>query len=170
MNRFSLVFLSVILFTTPLVADENFNKTGTSGEAIIATIQDMDLYDQFHFSSAYRAGDFVFVSGVVAEPPGDDPATVETYQESLHKAFSAIKATLTAANAQFDQVIKLTTFHVFDSAHFEGDKIAHIGAFMTVKDLYLPPPYTAWTAIGVNELFPDRGLVEIELVAHAPIN
>jgi enamine deaminase RidA (YjgF/YER057c/UK114 family) len=39
---------------------------------------------------------------------------------------------------------------------------------MTVKDKYLAAPYTAWTAVGVNELFPDRGLVEIELIAHSP--
>jgi enamine deaminase RidA (YjgF/YER057c/UK114 family) len=157
-----------MLFATTLAADENFNKAGANGEAIIATSQDMVGYNQFHFSPAYRAGDFVFLSGVVAEPPGDEPATPETYQEGLHKAFSAIEVTLAAADAKFDQVVKLTTFHVFDSPHFVGDKPAHISAFMAVKDKYLPAPYTAWTAIGVSELFPDRGLVEIELIAHAP--
>ena len=168
MNRIVLIMAAATLFATTLAADDNFNKAGASGEAIIATSQDMELYDQFHFSPAYRAGDFVFPSGVVAEPPGDKPATPETYQEGLHKAFLAIKATLAAAGARFDQVIKLTTFHVFDSPHFVGDKVAHIGAFMAVKDEYLPAPYTAWTAIGISELFPDRGLVEIQLIAHAP--
>jgi enamine deaminase RidA (YjgF/YER057c/UK114 family) len=168
MNQFLLVLAAALLFVTTLSAADNFNQTGTSGEAIIATSQDMELADQFHFSPAYRAGDFVFLSGVVAEPPGDKPATPETYQEGLHKAFLAIKRTLAAADATFDQVIKLTTFHVFDSPHFVGDKAEHIGAFMAVKDEYLPAPYTAWTAIGVSELFPDRGLVEIQLIAHAP--
>ena len=168
MNRFVLILAAAMLFTTTLAADDNFNTAGASGEAIIATSQDMELYDQFHFSPAYRAGDFVFLSGVVAEPPGDQPATPETYQEGLHQAFSAIQATLAASGARFDQVIKLTTFHVFDSPHFVGDKAAHIGAFMAVKDEYLPAPYTAWTAIGISELFPDRGLVEIQLIAHAP--
>ena len=49
-----------------------------------------------------------------------------------------------------------------------GDKAAHINAFMAVKDEYLPPPYAAWTAIGVSELFPNRGLVEIQITAYAP--
>lgn len=168
MNRFILILATAMLFATPLAAGDNFNKTGAAGEAIIATSQDMELYDLYHFSPAYRAGDFVFLSGVVAEAPGDSPATPEQYQEELHKAFSAIKATLDAAGASFDQVVKLTTFHVFDSPHFDGDKGAHIGAFMAVKDEYLPAPYTAWTAIGISELFPDRGLVEIELIAHVP--
>ena len=168
MPRFVPLFATAMLFATTLVADDNFNKTGADGEAIIATSQDMQGYDQYHYSPAYRAGDFVFFSGVVAEPPGSEPATPETYQKGLHKAFLAIKATLAAADARFDQVIKLTTFHVFDSPHFVGDKVAHIGAFMAVKDEYLPAPYTAWTAIGISELFPDRGLVEIQLIAHAP--
>jgi enamine deaminase RidA (YjgF/YER057c/UK114 family) len=170
MSQFLLVLAGIILFVTTVAATENFNKAGVSGEAIIATSQDMALSDQYHFSPAYRAGDFVFLSGVVAEPPGDEPATPETYQTGLRKAFSAIKITLAAADAKFDQVIKLTTFHVFDSPHFVGDKVAHIDAFMAVKDEYLPAPYTAWTAIGVNELFPDRGLVEIQIIAHAPID
>ena len=168
MHRFVPIFATAMLFATTLAADDNFNKAGAGGEANIATSQDMEGYDQYHYSPAYRAGDFVFFSGVVAEPPGGKPATPETYQEGLHKAFSAIKATLAAVGARFDQVIKLTTFHVFDSPHFVGDKVAHIGAFMAVKDEYLPAPYTAWTAIGISELFPDRGLVEIQLIAHAP--
>lgn len=170
MSRFVPIFATAMLFATTLAAEDNFNKAGVAGEAIIATSQDMKFSEQYHFSPAYRAGDFVFFSGVVAEPPGDEPATPETYQEGLHKAFSSIKVTLAAAGASFDQVIKLTTFHVFDSPHFVGDKVAHIGAFMAVKDKYLPAPYTAWTAIGISELFPDRGLVEIQLIAHAPAN
>jgi enamine deaminase RidA (YjgF/YER057c/UK114 family) len=169
MHQFLVVVMSATLFAANIAAaDNNLNKPGAAGEAIIATSQDMQMYEQFHFSPAYRAGDFVFVSGVVAEAPSDGPATPQTYQAGLKNAFSAIEATLAAANTTFDQVIKLTTFHVFDSPHFIGDKSTHISAFMTVKDKYLPAPYTAWTAVGVNELFPDRGLVEIELIAHSP--
>lgn len=168
MNRFVLMPATAMLFATTVMAEDNFNRTGAAGEAIIATSQDMELYEQYHFSPAYRAGDFVFLSGVVPGTPGEDPITPEQFRQELHKAFSAIKATLDAAGASFDQVVKLTTFHVFDSPHFDGDKGAHVGAFMAVKDEYLPPPYTAWTAIGISELFPDRGLVEIELIAHSP--
>lgn len=168
MKQFLTVAVAAIVFAANISADNTLNKPGTAGEAIIATSQDMQMYEQFHFSPAYRAGDFVFVSGVVAEAPSDAPATPQTYQAALKNAFSAIEATLAAADTTFDQVIKLTTFHVFDSPHFIGDKGAHIRVFMTVKDKYLAAPYTAWTAVGVNELFPDRGLVEIELIAHSP--
>ena len=170
MNRIILILATVALCNTSFAADENFNQAGSSGTAIIATAEDKALTDQYHFSAAYRAGDFVFFSGVVAEPPGENPATPEEFQQDLRRAFSDIKKTLAAAGADFNQVVKITTFHVFDSPHFDGDKGAHIGAFMTVKDEFLPAPYTAWTAIGITELFPDRGLVEIQMIVHSPID
>ena len=168
MTLFFPVLVSAMLLVTTSIASENFNSLGISGEAIVATQQDMVLSEQYHFSPAYRAGDFVFLSGVVVEPPGNDPATLKTYQAGIRKAFSSIKATLAAAGTDFHHVIKMTTFHVFHSPHFVGNKTAHINAFMAVKDEYLPPPYAAWTAIGVSELFPDRGLVEIQITAYAP--
>ena len=168
MALFFPILVSVMLLVTTSVASENFNSIGISGEAIVATQQDMVLSEQYHFSPAYRAGDFVFLSGVVVEPPGNDPATLKTYQAGIRKAFSSIKVTLAAADADFHHVIKMTTFHVFHSPHFVGNKTAHINAFMAVKDEYLPPPYAAWTAIGVSELFPNRGLVEIQIIAYAP--
>jgi hypothetical protein len=41
----------------------------------------------------------------------------------------------------------------------------HIGAFMRVKDRYLPEPFPAWTAIGVVELAVPGGLVEVRATA-----
>ena len=169
MKRFILILAAAALCNASLATDENFNQAGTHGTAIIATAADKALTDQYHYSAAYRAGDFVIFSGVVAEPPGENPATPEEFQQDLRRAFSDLKKTLAAAGADFNQVVKMTTFHVFDSPHFQGDKGAHIGAFMTVKDEFLPAPYTAWTAIGISELFPDRGLVEIQLIVHAPV-
>ncbi len=168
MNRSILLLAAAALCNASLAADENFNQKGTHGTAIIATAQDKELSEQYHFAMAYRAGGFMFFSGVVAEPPGENPATPEEFQQDLRRSFNDIKKTLAAAGADFNQVVKLTTFHVFDSPHFVGDKGAHIQAFMTVKDEFLPAPWTAWTAIGINELFPDRGLVEIELIVHVP--
>jgi enamine deaminase RidA (YjgF/YER057c/UK114 family) len=34
-----------------------------------------------------------------------------------------------------------------------------------VKDEFIAAPYPAWTGVGVAELFPDGGLVEIRVVA-----
>ena len=168
MKQFILILAAASVCNASLAADENFNMAGSHGTAIIATAQDKELSEQYHYSMAYRAGDFMFFSGVVAEAPGENPATPEEFQQDLRRSFNDIKKTLAAAGADFNQVVKLTTFHVFDSPHFNGDKVAHINAFMTVKDEFLPAPWTAWTAIGISELFPDRGLVEIQMIVHVP--
>jgi hypothetical protein len=36
---------------------------------------------------------------------------------------------------------------------------------MKVKHRYIRPPFPAWTAIDIDRLVPDGGLVEIKLVA-----
>ena len=87
------------------------------------------------------------------------------YQARLSKAFADIERMLESGGFELADVVKLTTFHVFGSASFEGDKAAHMTAFRAAKDAFFKPPYPAWTAIGVSELLPQRGLVEIELVA-----
>ena len=80
MIRFVLILAAATMAEAGLAADENFNMTGTHGEAIIASSHDQEMYDQYHFSPAYRASAFVFFSGVVAEPPGDHPATPDEFQ------------------------------------------------------------------------------------------
>jgi hypothetical protein len=37
--------------------------------------------------------------------------------------------------------------------------------FRKVKDRYIREPFPAWTAIDIDRLVPDNGLVEIKLVA-----
>jgi hypothetical protein len=51
----------------------------------------------------------------------------------------------------------MTTFHV--------GLQQHLGAFMAVKDRYLPAPFPAWTAIGVSELAFPGGLAELRVTA-----
>jgi enamine deaminase RidA (YjgF/YER057c/UK114 family) len=38
-------------------------------------------------------------------------------------------------------------------------------AFRTVKDRYVKAPFPTWTAIDVDRLIPDNGLVEIKVIA-----
>ena len=51
----------------------------------------------------------------------------------------------------------MTTFHT--------DLPKQIEAFTAVKHRYVRAPFPAWTAIDVDRLLPDRGLVEIKVVA-----
>ncbi len=164
-----IVSLIIALGIASAEAQENFNIPTDNGEVIISTEVERELlYGEWHFSPAYRVGNFVFFSGVVAGPREGEAYTPEAYKEQLRRAFSRLEVTLQNAGTSFDNVVKLRTFHVFDSPYFDGDKSTHINAFRAVKDEFMKGPYPAWTGIGINELFPTTGLVEIELIAVIP--
>ena len=122
-------------------------------------------YDEWHFAPARVEGNLVFVSGVVAGARDSVPLDAAGYEAALRRAWGQVRATLEAAGSSTGDIVDLTTFHVFGSAAFRGGKAEHIAAFRRVKDEFVPAPYPTWTAIGVAELFPDRGLVEIRVVA-----
>lgn len=113
-------------------------------------------YDELHYAPAVRAGDLLILSGVVAGlgPDPDDTDAAAGYD----RAFKAIGQILTEAGADWDDVVEIQTFHT--------DLPAQINEFAAVKDRYIKEPYPAWTAIDIDRLYPDRGLVEIKITAY----
>ncbi len=125
------------------------------GSDVIVTADWRQAYDDFHYAPAVRAGDFLFLSGVVA---GYIDATETDETAAYTRAFDAIGAILEAGGAGWEHVVEIETFHT--------DLPAQINAFAAVKDRYIATPYTTWTAIDVDRLFPDLGLVEIKVTAY----
>ena len=64
----------------------------------------------------------------------------------------------TEAGVDWSAVVDMTTFHT--------DLPAQIDLFFQVRDRYVSQPYPAWTAIDIDRLYPDRGLVEIDVTAY----
>jgi enamine deaminase RidA (YjgF/YER057c/UK114 family) len=120
---------------------------------IPASMQSM--YDRFHFAPATRSGDFLLCSGQIGIGPDGRAPADPTAQFTL--AFEAVKAVLAEAKLDFSDVVELTTFHV--------GLLQNLGAFMAVKDRYLPEPFPAWTAIGVSELAFPGGIAEVRVTA-----
>jgi enamine deaminase RidA (YjgF/YER057c/UK114 family) len=152
-------------------ADEKFPQTIPSpgGEIYLNNAFERDtLYNDWHFAPARRAGDYVFISGVVAGPQTGEAKTTEAFKTQLRRAFTTLKNTLAAANLTFADVVEIESFHVFESEHFQGDKKAHFAAMHDVKDEFVKAPYPAWTAVGVTALATPTGIVEIKLTAYAP--
>jgi enamine deaminase RidA (YjgF/YER057c/UK114 family) len=169
--RLSPILLILASTTAAAAADEKFPQTipAPHGEIYLNNAFERDvLYGDWHFAPARRVGDFVFLSGVVAGPRQGEGKSVEAFKGQVRRAFAALQGSLTAAKVTFADVVELQTFHVFASAHFDGAKQAHLDAFRAVKDEFMKPPYPTWTAIGVEALVPDSGLVEIKLTAYAP--
>jgi len=138
------------------------------GEAILMGPRDEAVWRDLRFAPIRRVGDEVYVSGVVIGPRQGEAHDIAAFKGQTRRAFAYVEAALRAAGLTFADVVRLETFHVFDSPNFDGDKGAQIEAFMQVKDEFLKPPYPAWTAVGVTELVSNAGIVEMRLTARVP--
>ena len=111
--------------------------------------------EDWGYADAVIDGDHIWLSGVVAGlRPGE---TLADQEAAYDRAFQRIGDVLERSGASFDGIVELTTFHT--------DLPAQIDGFKRVKNRYIRGPYPAWTAIDVDRLVPDRGLVEIKIVA-----
>lgn len=113
------------------------------------------FFNEWGFAEAVIDGDRVWLSGVVAGlRNGESMADAET---AYDRAFKMLDDILKRAGSSFDGVVDITTFHTDLPAQFDG--------FRRVKDRYIRGPFPAWTAIDIDRLVPDDGLVEIKIVA-----
>lgn len=111
--------------------------------------------EQWGYSDAVIDGDRIWLSGVVAGLRPNE--TMADQKEAYDRAFRRLGEVLKRAGSSFDGVVEITTFHT--------DLPSQIEAFKKVKHRYIRGPFPAWTAIDVDRLVPERGLVEIRLVA-----
>lgn len=119
-----------------------------------------DQYDQMHFAPATRAGDTVYLSGVIAALKDGEDRTETAFATAFDEAFSEIDMVLKEAGGSMDDIVDVTSYHV--------DMSEHIGPLAAVKDNWIKAPYPSWTAIGISELFNPLGFVEIKVTAYIP--
>ena len=114
--------------------------------------------DRWHFSHLVSTRGLLYLSGVTgtAEDGSVDPDP----RTQFGQAFEQLELYLGAAGATIADVVELTTYHVHLSAHLE--------VFCEVKDVHVPAPYPAWSAIGCSELITPGALVEIRAIAADP--
>lgn len=109
-------------------------------------------YESWHFAPAVKIDGKIYLSGVVATPINGD------LRAGYHRAWRRIEEVLREAGASFDDIVEMTTYHT--------DLKGQLSDFSAVKDDYIRPPYTAWTAVGVTELATPHGVTEIKVIAH----
>lgn len=119
---------------------------------VINRPQTQGIYDKYHVSQAVRVGDIVWTT---AQPGLDATLTpAEGVEAQTRLAFENLRAVLEAAGATLADVVDLTWYYTRDLDH---------EAFLRVKDEFIPPPYPACAAFGV-ELSAGL-LVELRAVA-----
>lgn len=143
---------------------------GPHGAAIYINEDHKAGNDQYGYAGAFRAGDFVFVSGVVAGSWEGETLTDEELRDSIRAALSFAGQTLQASGASYDDVVEIVSFHVWDTSYYGGDKASQLDAIVDVKREFMQEPDPAWTAVGTTALVPDQGIVEIKLTAYAPLD
>jgi len=84
------------------------------GAAVIPTPGSQRAYDDMHYAPARRAGDYLYVSGVIAGPADTEARNAEAFKVQARRAFGHLKRTLAAGGADFADVVMINTFHVWD--------------------------------------------------------
>jgi enamine deaminase RidA (YjgF/YER057c/UK114 family) len=115
------------------------------------------LYEKHGYSAAIRSGDLLFVSGQVGSR--EDGSVEPDFQRQVALAFANLKAVLTAAGCDFDDLIDVTTFHTAPERQIET-------VLQLKSRTFDKQPYPNWTAVGVNWLAGFE--FEIKAIARIP--
>lgn len=105
------------------------------------------------YSQAIQAGNTVYLSGQIPL----DPTTmmlVSGIHSQINRVFENLKAVVTAAGGQLDQIVKLTVY------------LTDMNALKILNDVmpnFFQAPYPARTTIAVSAL-PKNALVEVEAI------
>ena len=169
--KFSTTFaLAAAFLAAPAIAEDMPIKVPGphGGAAFYANAEQKAGQDRYGYSAAYRAGDFVYISGVVAGSPDGMPLDRESFKERLRDTFRAADANFKAAGSNLAEVIDITSFHVWNSPLYPAGKFDHLSAVAEVKREFMPAPDPTWTAIGISELVPDNALIELRMIAYSP--
>jgi 2-iminobutanoate/2-iminopropanoate deaminase len=108
------------------------------------------------YSQAVRAGDWLFLSGQIPLHPETGELVTESFEAQVRQIFTNIGAVLTAAGADFTNVVKATVF-LKDMSHF--------AAMNSIYAEYFPHNPPARSAIQAARL-PRDVEIEIEMIAY----
>ncbi len=167
----------IVLLSTTTAADDaaSTKRVIESGGRSVAFTDEVPSnrtgYDSpWQYAHAIRAGDFVYISGVIIGARHDEelPISKERFREQTESVFAIIDRYLETADAGLKDIVKINTFHVLDGKNtaLRIDEQALVIA--ETRDKYGVEPHPAWTAVGTTGLFDPRGIVEIEMVVYAP--
>ena len=119
---------------------------------------DPDPYEAFNIAQAYKAGDFIFVSGQAALDLQGNIVGKGDFEAQAVQAFENLEAVLAAAGSGMDKLIKVTIY-VTDMANF--------ASVVAMRERYFAPPWPADTLVEVAALALPELMIEIEGIALA---
>lgn len=127
------------------------------------------LYEKYHYCPGVKIGNTLYISGQVGRD--EKLQVVSGVEEQFVQAFENVKKVLDAAEATFDNVVEMITYHVTginvdpSSESQQSFTIPHLSLFMQVKDRYFTKEFPTWTGVGITTLSTPGLIVEIKCTA-----
>lgn len=109
------------------------------------------------YSHAVRAGDFLFVTGQLAEDPATGQVVKGPIEDQTRQVMENLKTVLSYANSSFEKVVMARIF-VTDFRYYEVVNQIY-------QSYFTPGRLPGRTTVGVTALA-DFGDVEIDLIAY----
>lgn len=118
-----------------------------------------DLFNRPGYAQVVRAGDLLIISGQVSQDADGELVAAGDAEGQVRQVFANLRRALAAADAGFEDVVKLTTFATDSSV---------LAAVRKVREELLEQPRPASTFLIVAGLADPEFLVEIEALAYKP--
>jgi len=116
-------------------------------------------YDDWKMSPGLISNGHIFFTGFTGASENgnlpDDP------EQQIRNVFEKIGFVLRDARLDYNSIVEMTSYHV--------GLINHLEKFKAVRAEFVKEPYPAWTAIEVAGFVREKAIVEIRVVARAPI-
>ncbi len=114
------------------------------------------IFKPYNLSLSAKAERLLFVTGQIGA--NDDGSFPDDFDAQLQNIFTHLDRILKEANADWNNVVQLRTFHT-------GDLEEQFPKILELKTKHMPHHQHAWTAIGVTQLIPRASKIEIDMIA-----
>jgi enamine deaminase RidA (YjgF/YER057c/UK114 family) len=135
------------------------------GEVILPDARAKENHDEWRYASVRRVGDMLYVSGVIVYRAPGEGNDVAAFKLQTRRALERLRGNLDAAGSDFQHVVMINSFHVWQGPDFAGSRDEQFQAFEDVIGEFMKAPYPAWTAVGTTGLLGRGGIVEVQLIA-----
>lgn len=153
-------YLSLAFAALTLSACETTINADTTPQPLRQTIVPDALeqtYNELQYAPATRAGDMLYLSGVLAIM--EDGET--TMEPAIERSFDEIEMILAESGADWSDVVDVTSYVT--------DLDAQLGPLWGIKAERVKAPYPSWTLIGVDRLYGgDGAIIETKVTAYLP--
>jgi enamine deaminase RidA (YjgF/YER057c/UK114 family) len=148
-------------------ADDKFplKLPAPGGEIILLDEESRWHHDELRFSAVRRVDDTLYVSGVIIGRRQGEGNDVAAFKLQARRGLERLRLHLEASGSDFQHVVMINSFHVWQGPNFNGTRDQQFAAFEEVIGEFMKPPYPAWTAVGTTGLLSDGGIIEVQLIA-----